>query len=189
MDIAALIWDKNAFYVALRETPEAVVELAAKVRELLTTFLDEWFRRYGSEFIAHYPAYYMPAGLTLSEDEVGAVSSDMFVKYYLPELAELSGRYGGIGMHCCAHARHQWGNFKMIPGLRLLNLVQPNEVLRQAWSFFAGTVPQMHPWSGDGPAWTWPAQYPAGARLVMEAPARTRDEAIELAERLRAACG
>src|SRR6516165_3048398 len=56
MDIAALIWDKNAFYVALRETPEAVVELAAKVRELLTTFLDEWFRRYGSEFIAHYPA-------------------------------------------------------------------------------------------------------------------------------------
>ena len=186
MDIAALIWDKNLFYIALRETPEAVLELAAKVRQLLTNFLDEWFRRYGTEFIAHYPAYYMPRGITLSEDEVGAVSGDMFLRYYLPELAELSHRYGGIGMHCCANARHQWANFKQIPNLRLLNFVQPNPVLRQAWSYFAGFVPQMHSWSGDGPAWTWPAQYPAGARLVLEVPAQTREEALELSERLAA---
>ncbi len=189
MDIATLIWDKNRVYVALREAPEAVVELAARVRELLVTFLDEWFRRYGDEFIAHYPAYYMPKGITLSEDEVGAVSGDMFVKYYLPELAELSQRYGGIGMHCCANARHQWSNFGLIPNLRLLNLVQPNEVLRQAWSFFADRVPQMHSWSGDGPAWTWLAQYPPQARMVMEVPAQTRDEALECAQRLWKACG
>jgi hypothetical protein len=189
MDIAALIWDKNTAYIALCETPEAMLELAAKVRELLMAFLDEWFRRYGTEFIAHYPAYYMPRGITLSEDEVGAVSREMFVQYYLPELAELSNRYGGIGMHCCAHARHQWDNFKRIPNLRLLNLVQPNPVLRQAWSFFADHVPQMHSWMGDGPAWTWPQQYPAGARMVIEAPAQTRDEALELCERLHVACG
>lgn len=107
MDIAALIWDKNIFYSALIESPEAVKELSSKVMELLIAFLDEWFSRYGEEFIAHYPDYYMPKGMTLSEDEVGAVDEEMFVEFFLPELVHLSERYGGIGIHCCATARHQ----------------------------------------------------------------------------------
>ena len=36
----------------------------------------------------------MPRGLTLSEDEVGAVSPALFDSLFLPELAELSARYG-----------------------------------------------------------------------------------------------
>jgi hypothetical protein len=107
MNIAALIWDKSDFYVALMETPEAVRELADKVRTLLTAFLDEWFRRYGTAFIAHYPFYYMERGVTLSEDEIGAVNPDTFDEFFLPELTYLSERYGGIGIHCCANARHQ----------------------------------------------------------------------------------
>ncbi len=189
MDIATLIWDKNDLYMALIDTPDAVKELAAKVTELLIAFLDEWFARYGFEFIAHYPLYYMPKGITLSEDEVGAVDEGMFREFFLPELVTLSERYGGIGMHCCADARHQWENLKRVPGLRLLNLVQPVEELRAAYQFFAGHVPQMHSWFGDGPAWTWPEQYPEGARVVMEAGAANRYEALELAEKLRAACG
>ncbi len=125
MDIAALIWDKNTFYVALIESPEAVRELAAKVRLLLTDFLDEWFARYGKDFVAHYPDYYMPAGITLSEDEIGAVSPDTFHDLFLPELIGLSDRYGGLGMHCCADARHQWPAWKEIPNMRLLNVAQP----------------------------------------------------------------
>jgi len=85
----------------------------------------------------------MPGGLTLSEDEVGAISQRMFDALFMPELAELSARYGGLGMHCCAHARHQWPGFRRIPGLRLLNLVQPAPVIHQAVAFFAG-LPQMH---------------------------------------------
>ena len=38
------------------------------VKELMFEFLDEWFRRYGPSFMAHYPAYYMPNGITMSED-------------------------------------------------------------------------------------------------------------------------
>lgn len=86
MDIAALIWDKNEFYIALIEEPEAVCELAEKVKQLLTAFLDEWFKRYGKEFIAHHPDYYMPYGITLSADEIGVVNETMFCEYYLPEL-------------------------------------------------------------------------------------------------------
>jgi hypothetical protein len=187
MDIAALIWDKATFYPALIEAPEAVLELADKVKQLLTSFLDTWFARYGAEFIAHYPSYYMPQGITLSEDEVGAVSARMFDTLFLPELQALSERYGGIGVHCCANARHQWAGFKSIPHLRLINLVQPQDVLTEAYSFFAD-VPQMHIWGGEGPPWTWPAQYPSGSRVVIQATAHSQDEALNMARRLRAAC-
>lgn len=189
MDIASLIWDKNTFYMALIEEPGAVKELAAKVSELLVAFLDEWFGRYGAEFIAHYPDYYMPVGITLSEDEVGVVNEEMFEEFFLPELVELSDRYGGIGMHCCADAHHQWANFLKVPNLRLLNLVQSVEELRSAYEFFAPHVPQMHSWFGGGPAWTWPEQFPEGARVAMEGTANSRDEALELSDRLWTACG
>jgi len=61
MDIAALVWDKNYLFCAMVDEPEAVKALAAKAMELLTKFLDEWFGRYGREFIAHYPPYTCPA--------------------------------------------------------------------------------------------------------------------------------
>jgi hypothetical protein len=189
IDIASLIWDKNDFYIALIEEPEAVKELAGKVKELLTAFLDEWFRRYGTEFIAHFPNYYMPKGITLSEDEVGVINGDMFMEFCLPELSDLSERYGGIGMHCCANAQHQWENFKKIPNLRLLNFVQPEEVLRDAYQCFADHVPQMHSWNGNGESWTWPQSYPKGAHVVLQTRANTKDEALFLSEKLWKACG
>lgn len=189
MDIACLIWDKNDLFLALLESPEAVKELAAKVQQLLTAFLDAWFTRYGREFIAHYPSYYMPQGLTLSEDEVGIISPEMFREFFLPELTSLSQRYGGIGMHCCADSMHQWENFKRVPGLRLLNLVRPNEQLRKAYDYFAPHVAQWHNWSGDEPAWERPGRMPRGSRIVIEAAANTRQEATEMSDQLWAACG
>ena len=189
MDIAALIWDKNAFYVGIVETPEAVRELAAKVHALLTAFLDEWFARYGEDYVAHYPDYYFPKGITLSEDEIGAVSEEMFLEFFLPELVALSDRYGGMGMHCCATARHQWPHVKKIPALRLLNLVQPEEELRDAYRCFATHTAQMHCWFGDGEPWTWPGQLPADSRVVLFTGADSRDHAIRLCEKMREACG
>ncbi|HOX38623.1 MAG TPA: uroporphyrinogen decarboxylase family protein [Candidatus Brocadiia bacterium] len=189
MDIASLIWDKNTFFMAMIEEPQAVKDLAAMVRELLTAFLDEWFARYGTEFVAHYPAYYMPGGITLSEDDIGTVGVDAFEEFYLPELVELSRRYGAIGIHCCAHARHQWDGLMKTPNLRLLNLNQPVEVIREAYSRFASHCAQMHLWYGEGDPWTWPAQLPANSRVVIEAGADSRERAIEISEKLRAACG
>lgn len=189
LDISALIWDKNTFYIALLEEPEAVKELASMVKELLVEFLDTWFARYGREYIAHFPDYYMEGGITLSEDEIGVVSSEMFEELFLPELTELSGHFGGLGMHCCANAQHQWENMQKIPGLRLLNFVQPKEVLVSAYKFFAHHVPQMHSWCGDGPAWTWVEKYPEGSRVAMQIAVNSRDEALEVSEKLRIACG
>lgn len=185
MDIAALIWEKSAFYTAFLETPEAVRELAHKVYQLVTRFLDEWFSRYGRDFVAHYPDYYMPRGITLSEDEIGAVNPQTFEEFFLPELLPLSERYGGIGIHCCANARHQWAGLTRIPGLRLLNLVQPPDVLREAYHYFASAAPQMHSWCGDGHPLSWIERLPAGSRVVLQVSAESRAQAVELSRQLR----
>ena len=189
MDITALLWDKNDFYIALLEEPEAVKELAEKVSNLLKAFLDEWFRRYGKEFIAHFPTYYMPYGITLSEDEIGVVNEQMFMEFFYPELAELSERYGGIGIHCCANSRHQWENFKKIPNLRVLNLNQPEKIIKESWGFFADKVVQWPGWNGEGEPWTWPSQYPENSRIIMQINASSREQALELSEKLQIACG
>ncbi len=188
MDIASLIWDKNTFYMALIEAPEAVMELSSKVATLLKAFLDEWFRRYGKEFIAHFPDYYMPFGITLSEDEVGVVSQEMFDAFFLPELTELSERYGAMGMHCCADARHQWDNFKKIPNLKLINFAHKPKYITKAYPYFASEVAQMHSWCGDGDPSTWVSQYPPNARVVLSTSASTKDEALRLSDALRAQC-
>ncbi len=144
MDIAALIWDKNDFYAAMIEEPEAVDDLIGMTAALLTQFLDFWFDRYGRAFVAHYPDYYMPRGVTLSEDEAGVVSAPMLERFAMPHLRALSARFGGIGIHCCANARHQWPLLAGVPGLRMMNLVQPSAVLDEALVRFAPVCVQMH---------------------------------------------
>ncbi|MDD5705285.1 MAG: uroporphyrinogen decarboxylase family protein [Kiritimatiellae bacterium] len=192
MDIAALIWEKASFYVAMVDTPEAVRQLAHKVSTLLMAFLDEFFRRYGTEYIAHYPAIFMPGGITLSEDEVGIVTADMFAEFFRHELVELSGRYGGIGMHCCADARHQWPHFRSIPNLRYLNLCKPPtrsaDYVRDAYGFFDERVVQVHyGWTPDGPPETWPsaAEF-RNRRVVWDIGVKTVAEGQALCDRLNA---
>lgn len=182
MDIAALIWDKNTFYTGIMDSPEAVRELAAKTGELLVSFLDQWFARYGRSFMAHFPEYYMPFGLTLSEDEVGSVSPGMFEDFFLPELSVLSRRYGALGMHCCANARHQWKGFTRIPGLVMLNLVQPKEVCGEAHDFFARVCGQMHGWEWEWDLAKGPGQFPADAHIVLTSTVDNRTDALRRAE-------
>ena len=146
LDIAALIWNKEDLFAAMYEDPEAVKELVAMTEKFLTEFLDLWFERYGAEFIAHYPEYYMPKGITFSEDEVGAISPDMFEEFSLPSLNRLSDRYGSAGMHCCADSLHQWGNFKKINNLKALNLVLTHnpDKFTKAYKYFEDICVQTH---------------------------------------------
>ncbi|MBP7401684.1 MAG: hypothetical protein KBA30_03645 [Clostridia bacterium] len=184
-DIAALIWKKEDFLIALIDEPEAVHELVAMTRTLLTAFLDEWFRRYGTAYIAHYPDYYMEGGMTLSEDEIGAISPGFFRTYCLDSLNALSDRYGGIGIHSCANSRHQWEGFRDVRGLRMLNLIQPAPVLEEAYAFFAGQTAQMHSFFGElrhAPDWAGPGP---DAHVVLMESASDRDSALRALERMR----
>ena len=191
MDIVALIWDKSELFLAMVEAPDTVRNLAEKVRRLLTAFFAEWFKRYGTIFVAHYPDYVMHGGITMSVDEVGTVSEEMFRRFFRDELACLSRQFGGIGIHCCADARHQWGNFREIPGLRLINHNAPptrnaREYLHDALRFYGARVAQMPVgWSPDGMPDTWPRQFPEGTRVVFEVQAEDAVRAAAIATRLQ----
>ncbi len=151
-DVAALIWDKQAFYPALLEDPAAVRGTADLVEALMVEFLDEWFRRFGPGYIAHYPAYYMEKGITLSVDEVGSISTEVFRSLVEGELTRLSAHYGGLGVHCCADAAHQWPLFARIPGICLLNFMPTRYTASGAFPVVGTRAAQMHQWK-DQHSW------------------------------------
>jgi hypothetical protein len=188
LDVAAMMWSKMDFYPAMVKAPQAVIGLVEKVSALQFAFLDEWFRRYGSDFIAHYPDYYMPQGVTFSIDEIGAVNSKMFTQFFTPHLNQFSERYGGLGIHCCAKARHQWENVRKLSGLRMVNFNHSKiELTREVFSFFADTTAQ---WNNDeSPQWLSPLQWrqevPANAHMVIDLFAETKELALQYSEQLR----
>ncbi len=191
MGIVALIWEKADLFCAMIETPDAVKALAGKVRILLIAFFDEWFKRYGTTFIAHYPDYVMHSGLTMSVDEVGALNPGMFREFFRDELVFLADHFGGLGVHCCADARHQWGNFRELPGLKVMNHNVPptrnaREYLMDAVHFYGDKIVQVPVgWAPDGDPDTWPAQFPEGARVVFDVPAEDASSAAAIASRLQ----
>ncbi len=191
MDIVALIWEKTDLCCAMIDSPDAVKALADKVRGLLVAFFDEWFKRYGTTFVAHYPDYVMHGGITMSVDEVGALSPDMFREFFRDELVSLAEHFDGLGIHCCADARHQWGNFRDLPGLKVMNHNAPptrdaREYLLAALDFYANTVAQVPiGWTPEGDPQTWPTEFAQGARVVFDVPATDVASAIGVADRLQ----
>lgn len=191
MDIVALIWEKSDLFCAMVETPDVVKQLAFKVRTLLIRFCDEWFRRYGATFVAHYPDYVMHGGITMSVDEVGAVNPEMFQEFFRDELVALSEHFGGLGIHCCADARHQWSNFRELPGLKVMNQSLPptrdaREYILDSMRFYGARFAQVpRGWTPDGAPETWPAQFPEGVRVVFEVPCQNVSAGEALAHRLK----
>jgi len=181
LDVAALIWNKTDFFAAMYEEPEAVLNLVEQVEKFQTEFLDLWFGRYGRDFIAHYPDYYMPRGITFSEDEVGCFSPEMFRKFSLDSLNRLSERYGMAGMHCCADAKHQWENFKLIKNLKLINIGQSYEVCQEAYKYFEDTCAQMHYAYISDEIW----RDNKNMRVIVQEYAGSKQEAVEKCKRLR----
>jgi hypothetical protein len=121
---------------------------------------------------------------------VGVVSPATFFEFFAPGLAALSAHYGGLGMHCCANSRHQWDNFRRIPGLTMLNISHQG-LIAESLHVFAGHVPMIpqRDWLAlDADPASWFADVPPEARLVTWVGARSRDHARWLAERLRTLC-
>jgi len=186
LDVAALIWNKEDFFAAMYEDPAAVTETVAMTEKFLCDFLDIWYGRYGTDFIAHHPDYYMPRGVTFSEDEVGAISPEMFSRFSLGSLNRMADRFGPTGMHCCADSLHQWENFKSIKNLALinLNLTHTSEHFQQAYKYFEDTCVQMHSARISDEIWQ---RENKNMRVVIQDWANDKKEAREKSKRLREA--
>jgi hypothetical protein len=137
----------------------------------------------------------MPFGITLSEDEVGAVNEEMFEIFFKPGLEQLATEFSALGLHCCADARHQWPNFKALKNLRVLNHVAPPTCDKKAYvldchQFYGNATVQLHQgWSPGQPLDAWPREYPAGTRVILQFHAASREEAMRLCDHLIAEQG
>ena len=150
-DVAALIWNKEDFYLAVIDDPEAVKRLVGKCGDLLVRFLTTFAREVGEVNFCHCPYAWAPPrlGCWLSEDEAGCLSPRMFDEFCMPWLLDLSAKFGGLFMHCCAAADPHYGSFRRIPNLRGLNRVFQAPGAGPAIEAFAGRTVLVQAWSDD----------------------------------------
>ena len=190
LDIAALIWNKEDFFPALIQNPDAVKRLVAKCQTLLKRFFDEFKRAFPECNLCHCPNAWAPPelGVWLSEDEAGSMSVKMFEEFCLPNLNDLSDTYGGLFMHCCATADHQYGSFKKINHLRALNRVFQSPGPRPAIEAFSGRTVLMVAWTNEEDVGKLLDMALPNTRLLLNMPAQPLDEARRTCARLRERC-
>ncbi|OQA42164.1 MAG: Uroporphyrinogen decarboxylase (URO-D) [Chloroflexi bacterium ADurb.Bin325] len=189
-DIAALIWRKEDMYIACKREPDAVKRLVAKCQQLLIAFFDRFLAECGEVNLCHCPIAWAPPelGVWLSEDEAGALSVRMFEEFCLPTLVELSERYGGLFVHCCATADHQYASFKKIPDLRGLNRVFQKPGPGPAIEAFAGQTVLMVAWTDEEGVNRMLDMARPGSRFLFNMPGQPLDEARATLDRLRERC-
>lgn len=124
-DIANIIWDKTDLMCSVIGEPDAVKHLAGECSKLLKEFYAKLKYEFPNLSACHCPGSWVPTefGIWVSNDECGAISDETFEEFCLPELIELSETFGGLGMHCCANAEHQFKSFQKIPNVYGFNRV------------------------------------------------------------------
>jgi hypothetical protein len=189
-DIAALVWNKEEMYVALMENPGAVCRLVDKCERLLTSFLLEYRRRFPAWNPVHCPDTWAPSelGCSLSEDEAGCMSVRMFEAYCLPGLVRLSETFGGLFVHCCATADHQYASFRKIPNLRSMNRVFQAPGPRPAIEAFSGHAVLTMAWIPEDDINRMIDMALPNTRYLFNVSASSLDDARALLDRLRARC-
>ncbi len=190
-DIAALIWRKEDLFVALLEEPDAVRRLVDKCHRLLKSFYTAYIGAFPTVNLCHCPTAWAPPelGVWLSEDEAGSLSTPIFEEFCLPSLVDLSDTFGGLFMHCCATADHQYASFRRIPRLRGLNRVFQTPGPRPAIDTFSGHSVLIMAWHSEEEIYQMLRWAHPDTRFLFNpnAPA-TLDETKALLDRLRAAC-
>ncbi len=174
-DIANLIWNKTDLLCSLIENPDAVKRLSAKCALLLKTFLLELRKEFPTMSPCHCPGNWVPpgSGAWVSNDEVGILSPAQFGEFCLPELIDLSHTFGGLGMHCCADAEHQFPGFKHIPNFYAFNRVAASAGPHRGsylslLEHFAGPAAPVHclAWLTDETIEQLLARAPVGTRFI-----------------------
>jgi hypothetical protein len=190
-DTACLVWNKEDLFCAMMDDSEkaAVHGLVARCASLLRRFLTEFRREFPNTSPCHCPNVWAPPETApwLSNDECGAFGNGVFREFCLPELVDLSRTFGGLGMHCCAAAEHQFPLFNEIPGFHAFNRVAARQGYDPILDHFAGPQAPVHVlgWVGDDVIERLVRAAPAGTRFIFERSFKTADEAKAWYARMR----
>ncbi|MBN2452449.1 MAG: hypothetical protein JXR77_18835, partial [Lentisphaeria bacterium] len=194
-DTACLVWEKTGIYAAML-TPEekgAVKRLTARCTSLLIRFLRELRREFPTMTLRGCPGVWTPPEMPpwYSNDECGAFGTALFEEFCLPELIELSEAFGGLGMHCCADADHQFPLFRRIPGFYAFNRVpakQGRQGLRPILEHLGGPEGPVHvlSWLPDATIEALLREAPEGTRFIFLRQGGSADDARAWLDRMRA---
>ena len=77
------------------------------------------------------------------------MSPAMLEVFFLPSLNDLSREFGGIFVHCCATADHQYPMFNKVPNLRGINRVFQAAGPRPAIEAFSGRTVLVMGWADE----------------------------------------
>jgi len=190
-DTAALVWEKESFLRAMADQLEkdAVKRLASKCAGLLKTFLLEFRKEFPQCSPCHCPDVWAPPelGPWVSNDECGAMSTCMFEEFCMPELVDLSQTFGGLGMHCCASAEHQFLSFREIPNFYGFNRVAAQNGYTPILEPLGGSCGPVHVlgWVSAEESEGLMRDAPAGTRFIFNLLGATLDEAKQWLDRMR----
>ncbi len=191
-DVATLVWRKEDLLVAMYENPEAVHRLIEKCKQLLIAFISEFKRQFPNGNLSHCPNMAwgpQELGCWLSEDDIGSISAEMFEQFALSSLVEMSETFGGMFIHCCAMADHQYDGFAKIPNLRGLNRVfqyppGPGPVIEK----FSDTTTFLQAWMTEEARDAMLDLAAPNSRFWFQMGADTIEAAKPMYEHLRAKC-
>lgn len=189
-DIAAIIWNKEDLFPSLIEAPEAVHRLVDKCHGLLTDFLQIYRQEIGEVNFCHCPYAWAPPelGCWLSEDEAGSMNTTMFEAFCLPTLNALSDTFGGLFMHCCATADHQYGSFLKIRNLRGLNRVFQKPGPKPAIDTFSEHTVLMQAWMDEATMNAMLDMAHPDTRFLFNLPSGKPEEVAPIFDRMRKRC-
>ena len=195
-DTACLVWEKSELFMAMYGTDEekaAVKRLVAKCALTFKQFLTEFRKEFGVVNPCHCPGTWVPPdmGPWLSNDECGALSVEAFEDFCLPELVDLAPTFGGLGMHCCAQAEHQFASFNKIPGFYGFNRVAAQQGYEPILQHFQGKASPVHTlaWIDENTITRLVQLAKPDTRFAFVLMGEPRDKAKAWLERLRPVAG
>ena len=116
------------------------------------------------------------------------MSTPMFEEFCLPNLGDLSETYGGLFVHCCATADHQYKSFAKIPNLRGINRVFQKPGPRPAIEAFSEKTVLMVAWTSEQKVYDMLDMALPKTRFLFNMPAQPLEESKRTYDRLRERC-
>lgn len=127
LSTSSLVWQQDAFLMAMRDEPAAV----HKVLDIVTDYLIGLVRyvrsRYKQTIEPFWPLIGMPTdvGCSITEDFMPLISGDMYREFGLPYTRRMAEAFGGICIHCCGNWRQHLDAIAEVPGLVAMDICYP----------------------------------------------------------------
>ena len=111
----------------------------------------------------------------------------MFEEFCLPELVDLAETFGGLGMHCCADAEHQFESFRKIPNFYAFNRTAAQRGYSPLLDHFVGPSAPIHviAWISEEDIEYLIKTAADGTRFIFKLFAQNSEDAKQWLERMR----